>query len=72
MSYIIKLDEYKRIPIKKITDLSKSLNPEDIQKLLAIDVLKGYPDNTFRPNNNITRAEIASIFNKLMSKSQGD
>ena len=72
ISNTIKLDEYKRIPIKKITDLSKSLNPEDIQKLLAIDVLKGYPDNTFRPNNNITRAEIASIFNKLMSKSQGD
>ena len=29
-------------------------------------VLNGYPDGTFRPNNTVTRGELAAIINKLM------
>ena len=31
--------------------------------------ITGYPDNTFRPNNNITRAEAVTVLNKLFDRS---
>ncbi len=31
--------------------------------------IAGYPDSTFRPNNNITRAEAVTVFNKLYDRS---
>ncbi|MEJ8786885.1 S-layer homology domain-containing protein, partial [Peptoniphilus sp. HCN-40583] len=33
--------------------------------------ITGYPDGTFRPNNNITRAEAVTVFNKLYDRSVG-
>jgi hypothetical protein len=37
---------------------------EDIQALVAKGVLTGYPDQTFRPNLPVTRAELAAILYK--------
>ncbi|WP_332650870.1 S-layer homology domain-containing protein [Lysinibacillus sp. 54212] len=37
-----------------------------IQKLYANKLAGGYPDNTFRPNNQISRAEFASLLNKVL------
>ena len=37
---------------------------EDIQALVAEGVLTGYPDQTFRPNLPVTRAELAAILHK--------
>lgn len=39
---------------------------EGMQKLYSIGVINGYEDNTILPNNNIKRAESASILYKLM------
>lgn len=39
---------------------------EGMQKLYSIGVINGYEDNTILPNNNIKRAEAASILYKLM------
>ena len=36
-----------------------------IDKWSAKEYVSGYPDGTFRGNNNITRAEVISIINKL-------
>jgi len=33
----------------------------DIYKLYALNIVHGYPDGTFRPDGNITRAEVAVI-----------
>ncbi|TVX85606.1 fibronectin type III domain-containing protein [Paenibacillus agilis] len=33
----------------------------DVQLLSAAEIVKGYPDGTFRPKQNVTRAEAASI-----------
>jgi len=41
-------------------DLSKDAK-ESIAKLNALDIINGYPDGTFKPANNITRAEFAKI-----------
>ena len=35
---------------------------ETIQKLSSKGIISGYPDGTFKPENNITRAEAAKIF----------
>lgn len=35
-----------------------------IQRLNEQNILSGYPDNTFRPNNSITRAEYAALMNQ--------
>ncbi|NPV69755.1 MAG: S-layer homology domain-containing protein [Firmicutes bacterium] len=44
-----------------------------IEKLAALGVLAGYPDGTFKPDNNITRAEFAKIACVLAGlKSSGD
>lgn len=34
---------------------------DDVQKVVAANLLKGYPDKSFRPNGATTRAEAASI-----------
>lgn len=38
-----------------------------INQLIAIQAISGYPDNTFRPENTITRAEFASILIKAFN-----
>ncbi len=38
---------------------------EAVGTLFAEGIISGYPDNTFRPKNSITRAEIASIVYKI-------
>jgi len=30
--------------------------------------IKGYPDGTFKPNNNITRAEVVSLVNRMLER----
>ncbi|MEK5023966.1 glycosyl hydrolase [Paenibacillus sp. FSL M7-1046] len=38
---------------------------ESIAKWQGNGVLQGYPDGSFKPDNNVTRAELTSIINKL-------
>ncbi|TYQ14634.1 UNVERIFIED_CONTAM: endo-1,4-beta-xylanase [Acetivibrio alkalicellulosi] len=35
-------------------------------KIAKLGIVKGYPDGTIRPNNNITRAEMALIVIKAV------
>ena len=42
-----------------------------INQAYANKRITGYPDGTFRPNNNITRAEAVTVFNKLYDRSVG-
>ena len=43
------------------TDINTIQGREYIQKFVDKGFIKGYEDNTFRPNNTITRAEISQI-----------
>lgn len=47
--------------LDKFTDKDQVINKEAIAGLLEKSVVSGYPDDTLKPNNPITRAEIASI-----------
>jgi hypothetical protein len=40
-----------------------------IERLSAQDIIGGYPNGTFRPNGNITRAEFSAILNKALGLS---
>lgn len=42
-----------------LTDITGHWAQNTISQMVAKGVAKGYPDGTFRPNNNITRAEFA-------------
>ena len=43
------------------TDISDSWAKEFIEKAVGAGVIKGYPDGTFKPNKNLTRAQAASL-----------
>ncbi|MCI1589183.1 S-layer homology domain-containing protein [Heyndrickxia oleronia] len=47
---------------KKLTDVKEgSYYAEAVNALAEAGVIKGYEDGTFRPNNQVTRAEVAKI-----------
>lgn len=48
------------------TDVSGSSDLTAIELLTAEGVLNGYPDNTFKPGNTITRAEFAAAVVRLL------
>ena len=51
----------------KYTDLDAAYWAKDeIDKALAADVMIGYPDNTFKPDQAITKAEVFATFAKMM------
>lgn len=50
---------------KPLTDVTISSYPIEITKLVDLGLISGYPDGTFKPKNNITRAEIAALFAKI-------
>lgn len=39
----------------------------EIQILVASNLLKGYPDNTFKPNRQITRAEFVTLLSRVLN-----
>ncbi|MCR3955280.1 MAG: S-layer homology domain-containing protein [Gudongella sp.] len=43
------------------SDLDGHENAEAVARLELLNVLKGYPDGTFKPDNTITRAEFAAV-----------
>ena len=48
-----------------LNDIAISSYSMEIKKLVDLGLLSGYPDGTFKPQNNITRAEIAAIFARI-------
>ena len=48
------------------TDAESIENAEAVTVLTALDVLGGYPDGSFKPEGNITRAEAAAVICRIM------
>ena len=48
------------------SDVDNHWAKDSIEKLSQINIVKGYEDNTFRPDRNMTRAEVATIINRLI------
>ncbi len=45
---------------------------EAISRLYKMGIIKGYSDNTFKPNGKVTRAEFASMFTKSLNLTSSD
>ncbi|MDD4530515.1 MAG: S-layer homology domain-containing protein, partial [Candidatus Gracilibacteria bacterium] len=54
------------------TDIQDSFAYEQILKLYTKGVIGGYDDKTFRPNNNVTRAEFLKMVMRGLDVSTGD
>lgn len=62
--------QWKKIetPAKPIGDYFLSLTPIRLNQEDHFAYLFGYPDETFRPDKSMTRAEVAAMFVRLMEK----
>ncbi len=49
------------------TDLEKHWSKDAVEKMYSYGVVKGYEDNTFRPDNTVTRAEFAVMLNRVLN-----
>ncbi|SHM15127.1 S-layer homology domain-containing protein [Caldanaerovirga acetigignens] len=45
----------------KFSDVKDEDLSDALARLVALKIIDGYPDGTFKPNNNITRAEFAKV-----------
>lgn len=52
------------------TDTSGHWAEKNIDSLSRINIIKGYSDETFRPDDYITRAELITIVNRLLKNSE--
>ena len=49
-----------------LTDIGNHWAYHEIKRLVGMEVVNGYPDNTYRPDNNVTRAEFAKVVVEAM------
>ena len=49
------------VPQIELFDITGHWAEAYIRNLISLDVITGYPDNTFRPEKNISRAEMISL-----------
>lgn len=52
------------------TDTNGHWAEKNIERLSRINVIKGYSDNTFRPDDYITRAELITVVNRLLKNTE--
>ncbi len=50
----------------KFADSDKIAHKDDVSRAVQAGLLKGFEDNTFRPDNNTTRAEMAVIMMRII------
>lgn len=51
-----------------LVDIEERWSTGYIKHLLQEDILRGYDDNTFKPTNNVTRAELATMVSRILSR----
>lgn len=52
------------VKIPEFTD-TKASDIRNLSIIYSYNVMSGYPDNSFKPNNTVTRAEISAIFSNM-------
>lgn len=56
--------EKEQAPAINLSDISGHWAKVNIEKLVALGAICGYPDGTFKPESTITRAEFATVLVK--------
>ncbi|WP_042475472.1 putative Ig domain-containing protein [Bacillus ndiopicus] len=61
-------EEIEEKPTSQInfSDISTHWSNEMIEEIAALDIIKGYPDGTFRPNEPILRKHIATMITRAL------
>ncbi len=59
-------------PVTTLTDIAGHWAADSINRLVQLGAIKGYPDKTFRPDNNITRAEFVTVLVKAFKLAPAD
>lgn len=62
---------YEDVPVKhtQFSDVPNNFWAKpSIEKALSVGLMKGYADASFKPNNPITRAEVATVINRMSGK----
>lgn len=61
MAFLLVLSSLAPSQTKAADDLTGYLYEEEMRELIELEVLNGYPDGTFRPKSEVTRAEFAKM-----------
>ncbi|HBC94757.1 MAG TPA: hypothetical protein DCZ10_18130, partial [Pelotomaculum sp.] len=57
-------EEEEEPPVVSLNDIAGHWAEDNIKQLVAKNAITGYPDGSFKPDNNITRAEFATVLVK--------
>lgn len=57
---------------EKFSDINESWAKEYIESLSGKNMINGFPDGTFRPNDTVTRAELSKMICTLLGLNGGD
>ena len=49
------------------TDADEIAYPDEVELLVALDIIEGYEDGTFRPDRSLSRAELSTIVWRIQS-----
>lgn len=60
------IEVVRKTATETLTDIVGTKYEEAVKVLNGLGVINGYPDNTFKPGNQITRAEFSTIVTKLL------
>jgi hypothetical protein len=61
--FLLAFSTYGPVMAKKLTDIDGHWAEQWIQSAIDKELVEGYPDGTFRPNDSITRAEFVTLAN---------
>ncbi|HUW63490.1 MAG TPA: S-layer homology domain-containing protein [Spirochaetia bacterium] len=64
--YAVMVSTQPAVQTVKLTDIAGNWAYASIEKLVSLGTITGYPDGTFRPNNDITRAEFVTALVKAL------
>ncbi len=53
---------------QEINSSSDGVIIKAVNNMISQNIINGYPDNTFRPKNTVTRAELVVMFTKILDK----
>ena len=63
---LVKFFDLKEVSMDHFTDIANSGHRDAINRLYELDITKGYNDGTFRPNQPITRGEMATMLYRAL------
>ena len=68
MALTLLLSSVNMVYAETLNDVQGTKYESAVDMLVELEILNGYSDNTYRPENTVTRAEMATILVRTMDK----